>query len=788
MDSLLTQAFSLASSIEKRLNALQSGKGASDREVDPEQLKASLAEIITSGSDDTYSDPDGNVISDITDKLLFKSRETAALIGWFDPDSLFSASVQSSTKQAVLNRLATFCLTEIQGDKVKWLLKHNQRKKILAEFVRHDLLPSKLRQRHPRTDRFGKMLRRLLQHGANLNLEKNSREDMLALASAMEATASIGISQPDVTGINHLRRNNKFLAEYRVLLKNGFYGRAPELKRLRAFLSSERNGRSIIPPRSLVLTGIGGAGKSTLLAKFALQVLTDRKATIVVLDFDRPGVDYRDLYWLEKEIVRQIGEQAPGLSARTDQIIQDARERNTDGAVRQFFTSYESVLSYEISELLKSSSAGDRPLLLVLDTFEEVVHSVGVDPIYSWLAQLTRVLHPVVLKVIFSGRLPESFIKRYHQHQGDVIFVDELEPGVAEKVLRKHNVSPMLAKRIVESKHFPRRPLELKLLASIASNSEDDTVFDLEKEVLRGGKAAKDLFAGIVYRRVLLRISDERARALAYPGLILRYVTADLIRDVVIPTLQSFSLHDVRMLQVLSSLDSTEAIEQALTTLCSYTWLVSRDERGRVWHQKDLRNTMLKAISGQEQEKADAVHMRAMDFFNSRRSREEWSEGMYHQLMLCRTPHDGGAIELADVKESLPYISAALSDLPKAAATLVRFVIDSHVPDEDVRLLPDRYLPKAYNNTGLRLLNDREFGRALDLLQRGIDTKIAFSAGKGSAFSLQWEWETLFVTARWGELRGRISGVDRKRSDMHSGRSSVSSVYFNLIIAPPAYY
>ncbi|UOQ75284.1 hypothetical protein [Hymenobacter cellulosilyticus] len=74
MDSLLTQAFSLASSIEKRLNALQSGKGASDREVDPEQLKASLAEIITSGSDDTYSDPDGNVISDITDKLLFKSR------------------------------------------------------------------------------------------------------------------------------------------------------------------------------------------------------------------------------------------------------------------------------------------------------------------------------------------------------------------------------------------------------------------------------------------------------------------------------------------------------------------------------------------------------------------------------------------------------------------------------------------------------------------------------------------------------------------------------------------
>ncbi|UOQ75286.1 hypothetical protein [Hymenobacter cellulosilyticus] len=109
-----------------------------------------------------------------------------------------------------------------------------------------------------------------------------------------------------------------------------------------------------------------------------------------------------------------------------------------------------------------------------------------------------------------------------------------------------------------------------------------------------------------------------------------------------IPTLQSFSLHDVRMLQVLSSLDSTEAIEQALTTLCSYTWLVSRDERGRVWHQKDLRNTMLKAISGQEQEKADAVHMRAMDFFNSRRSREEWSEGMYHQLMLCRTPMMAG--------------------------------------------------------------------------------------------------------------------------------------------------
>ena len=157
----------------------------------------------------------------------------------------------------------------------------------------------------PPTDRMGEMLRKILR-GAPITVDKLSGEDLLAVSWSLEALASIDVPKPPITEVHQRLARTQFLAGYEVLLEKDFVGRDSELARLSAFVQSKMPGK-----RLLLLSGLGGAGKSTLLAKFARETATAGTATVVVLDFDRPGIDGRDTLWLEMEMARQVGAQYP---------------------------------------------------------------------------------------------------------------------------------------------------------------------------------------------------------------------------------------------------------------------------------------------------------------------------------------------------------------------------------------------------------------------------------------------------------------------------------------------
>src|SRR5262249_52805428 len=297
-----------------------------------------------------------------------------------------------------------------------------------------------------------------------------------------------------------------------------------------------------------VLTGLGGAGKSTLLAQFAKETYAAQAATVVILDFDRPGIDPRDRYWLEGEIARQVGYQYPQVAQQLRQRRQEARQQKAEVEERVEKWTSQSVsderglrgLLFDVQSALMSVGAGGRPVLLVLDTFEEVAQRDLVERVCEWLSEIAERFTPMPLRVIFSGRLydptppvdtvpdaprvPEA-LRKFNVNEA--IEVSELEPEVAEQYLTKLGVPPSIAVRLARSDVLPRRPLELKLLAKLVENSNLD-VDELESQLREGGEAAGELFGGLIYRRVLLRIGDEVARSLAFPGLVLRYVTTDL--------------------------------------------------------------------------------------------------------------------------------------------------------------------------------------------------------------------------------------------------------------------
>ncbi|QDK78543.1 AAA family ATPase [Spirosoma sp. KCTC 42546] len=729
-----------------------------------QQLARSPQSLINSIED---ADPEADSITtgplDTLAQLTQQAEERAAVSGRFAPVDLVAFIGDDSIRQQTLSRLAPTCTIETVDGKLQWLLAQNYRNDTLKKLVSSDRLTTVLNEPLPATDLFGDMLRKVLKEGDKLPLVDRSSADLQAISAATDAISDTGLPQPDPAQIRNLLLKDTLLADYEILLKNQFVGREEELKKLELFVLQGSGSVGYSEWSGLGLTGVGGVGKSTLLAKFAEDAVARKLATLVLLDFDRPGIDPRDQYWLEMEMTRQVGLQYADLAEPLRQLRADWRQQRQSESVanpyqqsskNQYFTEsvevsrgFRSIVS-EMRQLIQQANlekphtvAQERPFLLVLDTFEEVMQLELAGRVLDWLSDIGNALRPIPLRVIFSGRLfDDDQTELGSWGVRDFIELTELDHKQAELLLHNLGVAKPMAKRLSYSDLFPRRPLEIRLLAKIATRESASSIDELEAEIRQGGPAAKNLFTGIVYKRLLQRIDnkDKVIRELAYPGLVLRYVTPALIEQVLVPALD------------LTLMDDPAVV---LTKLASYSWLASRrasEDPQEVWHRRDLRRSVLQLILAQEPGKARRISELAVKFFADK-PEKEWAEGIYHQLILMRDHQDGETFELADLKQAGPWIKLDLTDLPKPAQVLFRFATEGRVQSGDVDCLPNRYLAGAYQKTGRRLVNSREFTKALQLLRRGQGANIAYKLPNPTRPDL-WEIDVLFATASWADL------------------------------------
>lgn len=690
------------------------------------------------------------------ESLLREAEELAAVSGRFDPRDLFDETVDEETLQTVLSRLAPQCVIEPFEGAVRWLLANDARTAVLNRIIDEGRLKQLLDRSKPAvTDMLGQLLRELLRDGAGVRLDGRTHNELLCLLCAVEATSGVDIQKPDEQTLNALIKSAKFLSDYDVLLDKGFYGREKQRSELKRFVTEPAAGRGRW--KGIVLTGLGGAGKSTLAVRVAREVADEQKATVVILDFDRPGIDPRDLYWLEAELTRQVGHQYPETEQALRALREDARRQLSESGAEdpQAYTSegVEEERSLRrtvtgLADALRAAGAGERPFMLVLDTFEEVAQRDLTGRILEWLFEISRRLAPAPLRVVFSGRLYyEGLAKVTQVGVTQTLELEEMEPEEAEALLTGLGLSRTAASRLANSEVLPRRPLEMRLLAKLVTGGDESAVAELEEEIRNGGDAARELFAGLIYRRVLRRIENETARELAYPGLVLRYVTVELIQKVLVPVLG---------LPLLSKDDA----QRALDALASYGWLAYRrpkdkpDSKDEVYHRKDLRRLMLKAMIAQESEKTRQINQATVAFFSSSDDERERAESVYHRLMLVAEPKDGVGFQEAELRAANPYIGADIVDLPTAAAVLLKYVSTGEVAVSEVTLLPPGLRGTAYLAKGERLVASREFGAALELYARRPAMPQALTpSGKSFIPHKEWEVDLLFATAAWDALK-----------------------------------
>ena len=418
------------------------------------------------------------------------------------------------------------------------------------------------------------------------------------------------------------------------------------------------------------------------------------------------------------------------------------------------------------------STSPQRPYLLVLDTFEEVMQQDLAGSMLEWLVTIGDALRPVPLLVVFSGRLfgdDQDELKNWGVSQ--FIELTELDRRQAEQMLLNLSVAKPMAKRLANSGLFPRRPLELRLLAKVVTREPASSIDELEAEIRQGGPAAKELFTGVVYKRLLQRIDDkdEVIRELAYPGLVLRYVTPALLEQVLVPAL-GLDLKHLSPAEVLNK-------------LASYGWLASRrasEDPQEVWHRRDLRQSILQLILAQEPDKARRISEAAIPFFSGK-GEKEWAESVYHRLLLMQTHQNGDSIELYELKQASTYIKGDITDLPRPAQVLFRFATEGRVQSADVDCLPNRYLGGAYRKTGRRLINSREFTKAYQLLKRGQEAKIAYEYPDTKPD--RWEIDTLLATASWTEMPAALTKIES--APVHASLIGLATWLYPAVLVQP---
>jgi len=408
----------------------------------------------------------------------------------------------------------------------------------------------------------------------------------------------------------------------------------PPSTRIRSAVASVRAVFNWLEKPPLVISGPGGVGKSSLVARFILEHARAHEADrfpFCYLDFDRPEVAYDQPVTLLVEAVRQLGVQYPAAREQCEALRHAwlepfaparAGDRRSVERARSTLTpsrlaDVQAGAARDFAVLLGSLGAIDRPVVFVLDTFEEVQRRSEdyVARIWHLLDDLRAAIPR--LRVVVAGR-------------ADV-------PGQRTQSLRlagldrEAAVSYLMARGIHDRAAAERiagqlngSPLSLKLAVDVlaregATRKGELDIATREYLFLRVDDA---VIQQQLYKRILDYVQDAEVRKLAHPGLVLRTLTPELILNV------------LREPCGLTNVTTIEAAHDLFRRIRREVGLVEVVDDNTVRHRADLRALMVPLVRQSEASKAHDIDTRAVAYFAAIETRAARAEEIYHRLWL----------------------------------------------------------------------------------------------------------------------------------------------------------
>lgn len=683
------------------------------------------------------------------DSTLRTVRERAALCGAVAPSDLVSDLDRDEADRALDLLAPEFDRVHAAG-RWTWTLRTAPRRAALSALAANGCLPDRLAEvTGIRTDQAGVLLRLLAQrrstsHGAEDGRDGSAGEnDPATVVQALTWARPLGGFDGALAEAQRRAAVRSLSEGYGVLTKHGVFGRERELAQLEEFaaglLETDGSSTNLVPVLSL--TGIGGTGKSTVLGTFIRPYLDQIEAgtdpavpVVVVLDFDR--VHFRPTAELELsfELTRQLGYAMPVAAADFSALrYQVTGERRQSGSDRHVSYVLSESLIREVSaferhagELVKLHQLEDRPVLLVLDTFEEwqrerphpdKARTLGNAPeerILDWISRVRSVMKLQNLRVIISGRvrLGETgglLGSRNHSH----LVVGDLDPAASGELLGALGITASDATAIAAL--VGGNPLTLHIAARFYQGLDPAARREfLAGDPLSAEGLTADIRAAVLYQRFLGHIPEPRVRMLAHPGLLLRRITPELVGSVLAGPCG------------LGEITADEA-EDLTRRLADEVWLVQQTPNG-LYHRRDVRGPMIKLMAKDPKHAGvvEQIHAAAVRWYETGgHGRDQLPadqagvEALYHSLML-RSGDEPVAPEPAPERERWLYLAQELGqsvdELPEKVAAQVRVLRGEEIHDGDAEALPDPVWRLWIEQRGRALVDNGEPVAALDLL------------------------------------------------------------------------
>jgi hypothetical protein len=398
-----------------------------------------------------------------------------------------------------------------------------------------------------------------------------------------------------------------------------------------------------------------------------------------------------------------------------------------------------------------------RPVLLVLDTLEQLERTdlMGVDLIQA-LDRLRRSALPS-LAVLASGRsvftkgfgytevdLQEWSLKGLSQREARHLLVtkERLQPADADTL--------MSAFTDLDEEDFRDRvgiPMLLNLLGRLVREGK----VRIDRADLESIRSAADahMATAYLYERILAFV-PAAVQPLASPGLVLREVSAELLREVIWPV-------------VMPNTDLThEEAEVLFAQLSKETWLVEPvpgSSPHRVRHRPELRRAMLhklyEAARPRELDQLFELNRRARDWHRkalndipgeSAETRYHRLELVYYSLALAVVGERGADVRISDVRAVAKEMEPLILDFPTEFRPVVRALLGGEAEPADIGRLPSRLRATVFSDRLRKLASRRDYREAmrfaagLSIEDRGRTPSLAWLITR--CFLQSGAWET----------------------------------------------
>lgn len=480
-------------------------------------------------------------------------------------------------------------------------------------------------------------------------LESGDPVTLAALAEAADWLDGILEGLPAAQDIDARMSRARLLKPLRRLVGDHFAGREDVLAEIATHLDLAPEGSV------LMLQGPGGVGKSTVLAKFILDAIETRPdpPTVMVLNLDDPQLVIDDPFTLLQEAGRQLRVQHPNLNAsldRTGDYIASLQRRSRS------MSGLESVSGGTVDWTVVSSIAqeiiglipGSQPVLLVIDTFEEA-QTTGPSAV-NRLMQLVDSLRSgnPRLSVIIAGRVDEASARRH------TLTLEALDPVAARAVLEKvaglGRLPDDLADRIFAVAQG--NPLATHLAGTIVA-AEGPDAFRRDADLTRLiGQIRTEKVQAQLYGRVLGHIRNPEVRRLAYPGLILRRITPDVLRHVLAEPCGVTIADDAEAARLFDLFAAEVALAEP------------EPGTGALRYREDVRRVILADLRADQPELTALIDRAATDYYRAQSGAVARAEEIYHMLA------SGADHDFVDARWEPgvePYLVRSIEELPPRA-------------------------------------------------------------------------------------------------------------------------